>query len=116
MMADEISLVLDELRNTTDELFLVSNRFDLDQMEAAVTLRQKAVTQLSELIAQYPDAFTYAHLEQVRACHDRGKRAFEKVLEIRRSGWTTATELSQNAHILKSFARFGSLPEHQSNG
>ena len=110
MMAEHISSVLEKLHSATDQLFVTTNRFDLDQIEAAVTNREKVVSDLRELIAQHPDAFTPEDLARMQSCHSQGKRALEKLLETRRTGWTTATELAQNQYVLKSFARFGCSP------
>lgn len=107
-MAEQIALALDHLRTATDQLLPSGNGLDLDRMEAAVAVRQQAVSRLSELIALHPDAFTHVDLERVRSAHQRGKRAMEKLLKARQSGWVTATELSQREHVVRSFARFNS--------
>ncbi len=106
-MAEPISTVLDALSSTTEQLMLTANRLDLDRMEAAVAVRQEAVARLRELIEVHPHAFTPDDLERLRTSHAQGKLAFEKLLETRRTGWVTATELSRKEHIMKSFAQFG---------
>jgi hypothetical protein len=116
MMAEQISLILEELRQATHQLFLTSNRFDLDRMETAVALRETAVIKLNRLIAQHPDAFTHEHLEIVRDCHSSGKQALQNLIAIRKTGWVTATELSSTEHILKTFARIGSFPDKSQEG
>jgi hypothetical protein len=113
VMPEKIASVLEELRCTTESLFPTANRLDLNQIEEAVASREKVVAQLSALIAQHPYEFTPEHLESVRQSHMKGKRALEKVLETRRTGWVTATELSKNEYILKSFARSGYSPERK---
>ena len=110
MMAEQIASVLEELQNTTDLLFINTNRLDLDQMEVAVAARECAIKRLSELVSNYPNSFTPQHLERVQVLHAKGKQAFEQMVRRRRRGWVTATELQQTEYILKSFSRFGTPP------
>ncbi len=100
----EISTAIEHLRATTALLSPATECCDLDYLETALAARQLAVERVDRLIARYPKKFTSADLEDIRISHSKGKRALERLLELRGRGWSTATQLSQTAYVLRSFA------------
>jgi hypothetical protein len=110
MTHNEVSAVLEELRTTTRHLNPDSQtkRFDLDHVEKAVAEREHSVARLRQLTLQHPDAFTFQDLEELQRILAEGKRAAENLMDVRRHGWTTATELRKKDFVLKTFLRYGS--------
>ena len=110
MNYNEVAAVLEELRITTRHLNPDENtkRFDLDHVEKAVAEREHSVARLRELTLQKPEAFTLDDVQELQRILAEGKRASENLMDIRRQGWTTATELRKKDFVLKTFLRFGS--------
>jgi hypothetical protein len=110
MTYNEVADVLDELRTATRHLNPDANTksFDLDHIEKAVAERETSVARLRQLTLQHPEAFTLQDLEELQRILAEGKRAAENLMDVRRHGWTTATELRKKDFVLKTFLRFGS--------
>jgi hypothetical protein len=109
-MKNEVAVVLEDLRRTTRRLNPDANatRFDLDQVEKAVAEREHSVARLRELTLQQPDAFAPEDVDELRRILAEGKRAAENLMDMRREGWTTATQLHKKAFVMKTFLRYGS--------
>lgn len=110
MNYDEVAAVLEELRNTTRRLNPEPNarQFDLNHIERAVANRELSVARLRDLAVQQPEAFTLQDVEELQRILAEGKRAAENLLDIRRQGWTAATELRKKDFVMKTFLRYGS--------
>jgi len=112
LSTNEVSEVLEELRVATRRINPDSNaiRFDLDQAEKAVAQREHSVARLRELTLSRPEAFSLEDIEELRRILAEGKRATERLMDMRRQGWTSATELHRKEFVLKTFLRYGSEP------
>jgi hypothetical protein len=103
----EVSLILQQLRETSQKLVPSLERYDVAAVEAALAERERVVARFQELVERNPAAFTDADLESARESLRLGKEAHERLLEIRRTGWTTATELSKDEYVLRAIAKYG---------
>ena len=99
--------ILDALRRTSEDLTPAIQRYDVGQLENAIRAREEAVQRFQELVERDPNAFSEADVESARESLRVGKRAFEHLLEIRRTGWTTATEMAKNQYVLRTIAKYG---------
>jgi hypothetical protein len=106
----EANLALRELRAATEALLSATDGYDIDELEIAVGRRERAVARFEELVLRNPAGFSADHLESARESLRIGKQAFERLLEIRRTGWATATELSKNEYVLRSLSTFATSP------
>ena len=109
----QLRTALEDLRRTSEQLLPLTDRFDLDAVENAVSKRELAVARVTEAVETSAGAFSEEDLESVRESLRVGKSAFEKLLEIRRSGWTTATEMTKNDYVLRSISIFGTDASEQ---
>jgi len=103
----EVSLVLQQLRETSQKLTPSVERYDVAAVEAALAERERVVARFQELVEKNPAAFTEADLESARESLRLGKEGHERLLEIRRTGWTTVTELSKDEYVLRAIATYG---------
>jgi hypothetical protein len=110
MTYNEVADVLEDLRTTTRQLNpdTSAKKFDLDHIEKAVAEREHSVARLRQVTLQHPEAFSFQDLEELQRILAEGKRAAENLMDMRRHGWTTATELRKKDFVLKTFLRFGS--------
>src|SRR5277367_1289038 len=100
MDRSEVLSAVAELRSTSESMrAMQGSRLDLDVLEKIVARREHAVRRIRNSVEQCPECFCEDDLDAMRDALAAGKRAFENLLEIRKKGWTTATDYSRNRHI-----------------
>ena len=108
MESADIGVVVEALLASTDRLAPAGARLlDVDKIEKALSEREHCVRTLSELARRFPEAFTLRDLEKIRHSLHAGRAALEKIGDLRRDGWVTATEMSRTQYLLRTISTFG---------